>query len=74
MLVGKDGCRVVTTMQRELRASHAEREAVVGRLQDAAAEGRITMAELEERVEAAYSAQTYGDLDALTTDLPRSIW
>lgn len=61
-------------MQREFRASHAEREAVVERLQDAAAEGRITMAELEERVEAAYSARTHGDLETLTADLPRSIW
>ncbi|HET6916154.1 MAG TPA: DUF1707 domain-containing protein [Acidimicrobiales bacterium] len=74
MLMETDGSRVVKTMQRELRASHAEREAVVERLQDAAAEGRITMVELEERVEAAYSARTHGDLEALTADLPRSIW
>ena len=33
------------------RASDAEREAVVGRLRDAAGEGRLTVEELAERIE-----------------------
>jgi hypothetical protein len=61
-------------MQRDLRASDAEREAVVERLQHAVGEGRISMAEFEERALAAYEAKTRGELDALTADLPRSIW
>jgi hypothetical protein len=67
------GSRVVV-MQRNLRASNAEREAVVERLERAVAEGRITMAEFEERVTAAYAALTHGDLEPLVADLPRSLW
>jgi hypothetical protein len=61
-------------MQRELRASNADREAVVERLQHAVGEGRITLAEFDERARAAYAAKTLGDLDVLTADLPRSLW
>jgi hypothetical protein len=54
-----------------LRAADADREAVADRLQAAAREGRIDFAELEERLGRAYSARTYGELEALVTDLPR---
>jgi hypothetical protein len=53
-----------------LRASDADRESVVDRLRDAAAEGRIAAHELEQRIAAALGAQTYGDLDATVSDLP----
>ncbi|AXK33983.1 DUF1707 domain-containing protein [Streptomyces armeniacus] len=52
------------------RASHSDREAVVERLQEAAAEGRLDMAELDERVERALTAKTHADLAPLTADLP----
>jgi uncharacterized protein DUF1707 len=52
------------------RASDAEREAVVARLRDAAAEGRLTVEELDERVDAAYGATTRAELEPLTADLP----
>ena len=52
------------------RASDAEREAVVGRLRDAAGEGRLTVEELAERIDAAYAARTRDELDPLTADLP----
>lgn len=61
-------------MQRDMRASDREREATVEILQTALGEGRITMAEFEERVQAAYAARTRRELDALTDDLPRSLW
>jgi len=61
-------------MQRNFRASDAEREAVVENLQRAVGEGRITVAEFEDRVQAAYEARTRGELDVLTADLPRSLW
>ena len=54
-----------------LRASHDEREAVVTWLRDAAAEGRIDLDELDERVERALKARTRADLAALTADLPQ---
>jgi hypothetical protein len=52
------------------RASDAEREAVAERLRDAAGDGRLDPDELEERLEAAYSARTHGELVPLTSDLP----
>lgn len=67
------GSRVVA-IQRELRASDAEREAVVQRLQRAVGEGRRTLAEFQDRIEAAYAAKTHGELDEPTADQPRSIW
>ncbi|GGZ75520.1 DUF1707 domain-containing protein [Streptomyces subrutilus] len=54
----------------ELRASDADRDRVVERLRDAVAEGRLDMEEFEERLEAAYTSRTYGELEPLTRDLP----
>lgn len=54
----------------ELRASHADREAVAELLREAAGDGRIDLEELEERLERAFAAKTYGDLEPLTADLP----
>ncbi|GGW35848.1 hypothetical protein GCM10010503_09540 [Streptomyces lucensis JCM 4490] len=56
----------------DLRASDADRERVAEVLRDAVAEGRLDMAEFEERLEAAYTARTYGELAPLTRDLPAS--
>jgi hypothetical protein len=53
-----------------VRASDAEREATVTRLQRAVAEGRIDLSEFGERVEAAYAATTHDELAALVADLP----
>jgi hypothetical protein len=53
-----------------MRASDADREAVAGRLRDAHAEGRLTMEEFEERLDATYAARTLGDLAPVTHDLP----
>jgi hypothetical protein len=57
-------------MDDRMRASDAEREAVTARLRDHYAEGRLTQDELDERVSAALGSKTFGDLRALTTDLP----
>ncbi|MEU9501634.1 DUF1707 domain-containing protein [Streptomyces sp. NPDC048196] len=54
----------------ELRASDADRDRVAEILRDALAEGRLEMAEFDERLEAAYLARTYGELAPLTADLP----
>ena len=53
-----------------VRASDAERERVMTRLRDAAAEGRLTFEELADRVEAVAGAVTREDLERLTEDLP----
>ena len=54
----------------ELRASHEDRDRAVEILRVAAGDGRLTAAELDERVEAAMAARTSGELAALTADLP----
>lgn len=54
----------------ELRIGDAERHDVAEILRRAAGEGRITLDELDERLEAAYGARTYADLVPLTADLP----
>lgn len=54
-----------------LRASDADREQVAARLRDNLAEGRLDLDEFNERLEAAYAAKTYGELDVLMVDLPR---
>lgn len=53
-----------------MRASDADRDQVAEVLREAAAEGRITLAELEERLERTYASQTYDELAPVTADLP----
>jgi hypothetical protein len=53
----------------EQRASHADRDKTVDILRVAAGDGRLTPAELDERLEAALSARTGSELAALTADL-----
>lgn len=52
------------------RAADADRDAVADRLREAAGEGRLTLEELEERLEVAFTAKTYGELDRVVADLP----
>jgi hypothetical protein len=52
------------------RASDAERDAVVTRLRDAFADGRLDDSEFDQRTRAALTAKTRADLDRLLRDLP----
>jgi hypothetical protein len=54
----------------QLRASHEDRDAVIEALRVAAGDGRLTSEELDERLEVAFNARTYGELATLTADLP----
>ena len=54
----------------ELRASHEDRDRVVELLRVSAGDGRLTAEELDERLELAMTARTYGELAKLVTDLP----
>ena len=56
--------------RRQLRVSDADREQAAEVLRQAAGDGRITFEELDQRLEAAYAARTYGDLTEVTADLP----
>jgi hypothetical protein len=54
----------------KIRAADADREHTAGLLGTAYTEGRLTKDEYDARLEAAWSARTYADLDQLVTDLP----
>jgi hypothetical protein len=56
----------------ELRASDADRERVADRLREAAADGRLSMDEFDERLETAYTSRTHAELRPLTRDLGAS--
>lgn len=51
-------------------ASSADRERAVGVLRAGYTEGRLSQDELDDRIGQAYAARTYGELWALTSDLP----
>ncbi|MGD0557565.1 MAG: DUF1707 domain-containing protein [Streptosporangiaceae bacterium] len=53
-----------------MRASDADRDLAVDILRVAAGEGRLTAAELDERLETALTARTISELVTLTADLP----
>jgi hypothetical protein len=53
-----------------LRVSDSDRHRVAELLRVAAGEGRLDLEELEQRLESAYAAKTFGDLVPLTSDLP----
>jgi hypothetical protein len=54
-----------------LRAADADRERIAQRLRNSHAEGRLDMAEFQERLERCYEAKTLGQLGELVRDLPR---
>jgi hypothetical protein len=53
-----------------LRASDKDRDRIADRLRSAAGEGRLMIEELEQRLGAALTARTYGELETLIADLP----
>lgn len=58
------------TDPRQVRASDSERHRVADLLRDAAAEGRLTFEELDERLDGVYAAKTYAELEPYVSDLP----
>jgi hypothetical protein len=54
----------------DLRASHADRERVIGTLKAAFVHGMLTKDELDLRVGQTLASRTYADLAALTADIP----
>lgn len=54
-----------------MRAADADRHTVADQLKGALDEGRLSLAEYDERVRDAYAARTYADLLLLVADLPK---
>lgn len=59
-----------------IRVGDAEREAVAAQLREHYGDGRLTLDELNERLDQTFTAKTVSELGAVTTDLPRdnSTW
>jgi Domain of unknown function (DUF1707)/Cell wall-active antibiotics response 4TMS YvqF len=53
-----------------MRISNSDRERIAQVLHNSMAEGRLTVEELEERLDKVYAAKTFGDLEPITRDLP----
>jgi hypothetical protein len=56
-----------------LRASHADREHVIGTLKAAFVQGRLTKDELDLRIGQTLAARTYAELARLTVDVPAGL-
>jgi hypothetical protein len=51
-------------------ASDADRDGAAGKLADAVASGRLSLADHEARLEALFAARTQGEVEAVAADLP----
>ena len=56
-----------------LRASHADREHVIGTLKAAFVQGRLTEDELDARLDQVYASRTYAELAEVTVDIPNEL-
>ena len=57
----------------DLRASHADREQVIGTLKAAFVDGRLTEDELDARADRVYASRTYAELAEVTADIPAEL-
>jgi hypothetical protein len=57
----------------DLRASHADREQVIGTVKAAFVQGRLTRDDLDERVDQIYASRTYAELAEVTADIPTEL-
>lgn len=55
---------------RDMRCSDADREVVAEAVREAAADGRLTLGEMSDRLDVVYAARTYRDLEPVVHDLP----
>jgi uncharacterized RDD family membrane protein YckC len=69
--VARNTRRVARAGSLAIRISDADRHEAERRLRDACAEGRLSVDELTNRLDRAYSARTAADLEPLFRDLPR---
>jgi hypothetical protein len=65
-----DDMAAATAGHGRLRASHADREHVLGVLKAAFVQGMLTKAELDARVGQTFVSRTHAELAALTADIP----
>jgi Flp pilus assembly protein TadB len=61
------------TYDGRLRASDQDRDAAVDVLRDAYVAGRLPLEEFDQRVDVAFAARTWGELERVTEDLPTAL-
>ena len=57
-------------IRKDVRVSDAERDSAAAALQEHFVQGRLTLDELQERLNSVLSARTYGQLDDVFADMP----
>jgi hypothetical protein len=57
-----------------VRVGDADREAVAAQLREHYADGRLTLEELNERIDQTFAAKTKADLNTVMRDLPQASW
>ncbi|HEY1671706.1 MAG TPA: DUF1707 domain-containing protein [Streptosporangiaceae bacterium] len=57
--------------RKDVRASDAERDSAAAALQEHFVQGRLTLDELQERLDSVLAARTHGQLDQIFSDMPR---
>src|SRR5215475_9122270 len=70
---GDETAAVESRSRGNLRASHTDREQVIGTLKTAFVEGRLTEDELDARVDQVYASRTYAELAEVTADIPTEL-
>jgi len=73
MTAGPCGQGAADAGRGHMRASHADREQVIGILKTAFVQGRLTKDELDSRIGQAFGSRTYGELATVTADLPAGL-
>ena len=73
MTTGPADEKAAAVARGHLRASHADREHVIGTLKAAFVQGRLTKDELDLRIGQTFAARTYAELARLTVDIPADL-
>lgn len=73
MTTGPADEKAAAVARGRLRASHADREHVIGTLKAAFVQGRLTKDELDLRISQTFAARTYAELARVTIDIPAAL-
>lgn len=73
MTTGPADEKAAAVARGRLRASHADREHVIGTLKAAFVQGRLTKDELDLRIGQTFASRTYAELARLTVDIPAGL-
>jgi hypothetical protein len=70
---GDETAAVASQVRGRFRASHADREQVIGTLKSAFVQGRLTEDELDARADRVYASRTYAELAQISAEVTADI-